>query len=189
MPTQSPDWAITKATSSTPYAAGDVLDYTFTVVNNGNVTISSIVLSDAKCVATPTLDSESIADDTILQVGESQIWSCTSIPVTQAEADAGQVDNTVTATAVPAGGTLDPAIDDLSTPLPAAPSWDLIKSTSSAPVQAGDTLDYTFALTNSGNVTVSEVDPEESRLAHVGSELRRPGSRDILHGREGGDDQ
>jgi len=153
----APSFGLVKATTSAPTGAGDMLDYTFTVVNDGNVTIDPIAVTDPKCATAPVIDSESVTVDGILQVGETQIWSCTSVPVTQAEADAGQVDNTATLTGTPAGGTLDPVTDDLSTPLLPAPSFTLAKATSSVPTQAGDTLDYVFTVVNDGNVTIDPV--------------------------------
>jgi len=153
----APGYAITKATTSTPTAEGQTLDYTFTLENTGNVTIADIVVADAKCATPIVLDSEtgSIAD--ILEVGETQVWSCTSIPVTQAEVDAGEIVNTVTAIGTPAGGALAEIGDDLIVPVAAVPSWEMVKATSSVPANAGDTLDYTFTVVNTGNVTIADV--------------------------------
>mgnify|MGYP006253380197 CR=1 FL=1 len=39
--TPNPDWTLAKSTSSTPTAAGQTLDYVFTLVNTGNVTIAA----------------------------------------------------------------------------------------------------------------------------------------------------
>lgn len=35
------------------------------------------------------------------------------------------------------------------------PDWTLEKSTNSTPMKAGDTLEYTFVITNTGNVDIS----------------------------------
>ncbi|MEZ5191682.1 MAG: hypothetical protein R2734_03635 [Nocardioides sp.] len=48
--------------------------------------------------------------------------------------------------------------DDLtSTPDPADPSVDLVKSGTLNGNAAGDTIDYTFVVTNTGNVTLDPV--------------------------------
>ena len=44
--TAAPSWTLDKATASTASAAGDVLTYTFSVTNTGNVTITSGSVSD-----------------------------------------------------------------------------------------------------------------------------------------------
>jgi len=161
----TPGFSVTKATVSTPTAPGDTLDYVFIVANTGNVTINDVVVTDAKCAAAPVLDSESIAADTVLEHTETQIWSCTSIPVTQAEADAGQVVNDVTVAGTPVAGTLDPVVDDVTTPLPPAPALSVLKSSVSVPTAAGDTIDYTFTVENTGNVSISDVTITDAKCA------------------------
>ena len=48
--------------------------------------------------------------------------------------------------------------DDPTTYLtPPMPSWTLDKTTSSTPTEAGQTLEYQFVLTNTGNVTISAI--------------------------------
>jgi len=70
------------------------------------------------------------------------------VPVTQAEADAGEILNTAELSGTPAGGVLDPVSDDHVVNVGAAPSWELIKASSTAPTAAGQTLDYTFTVIN-----------------------------------------
>jgi len=153
----TPAWELVKTTSSTPAIEGDTLDYSFTLVNTGNVTISGVVITDVKCAAPPALTTESGLANVDLDPGETQVWTCTSIGVTQAEVDAGAVLNDATATGTPAGGTLDPVLADHLAPITPAPSWAIVKATSSAPTEAGETLDYTFTLTNTGNVSITNV--------------------------------
>ncbi|PWQ98013.1 DUF7507 domain-containing protein [Leucothrix arctica] len=152
-----PSLTIEKATASTPAKKNDTLVYTFAVENTGNVSINSIVVTDAKCATAPTLVSGDTDSDTALDVTETHVYSCTSIAVTQAEVDAGTVDNNVSVSGTPAGGTLAPATDDLQTPITATPSWTLDKTSSSTPTAANDTVSYSFTLTNTGNVTVSGI--------------------------------
>ena len=113
--TQLPSMNVIKATSSMPAVAGDTLDYTFTVENTGNVMINSVNVADVKCAVAPTLISGDTDSDGNLDVDETHVYGCTSIAVTQAEVDAGTVDNSVSVSGTPAGGTLVPATDTLQT--------------------------------------------------------------------------
>ena len=163
--TAEPAWTVTKQTASSPANAGDTLSYSFFVENTGNVSISAVSVADAKCTAAPVLQSGDLNTNTILDVSEIWAYSCTSIVVTQDEIDAGQVDNSVTVTGTPTGGTLTNATDDLETPIAFAPSFGVAKTTASVPVNAGSTLVYDFALTNTGNVSIQNVVVADAKCA------------------------
>ena len=166
--TAAPSFTVEKATSSTPSNAGDTLTYTFDVNNTGNVSLTPVTVTDAKCAAVPTLISESLTADTILEVGELQVYSCTSIPVTQTEIDAGAVFNSVSVTGTPPSGPPPPPVEDnLTTPVTAAPSFTVEKATSSTPSNAGDTLTYTFDVNNTGNVSLTPVTVTDAKCAAV----------------------
>lgn len=153
--TPSPAFTARKQTSSTPMAAGDTLDYRFFVENTGNVSISALTVTDAKCAAAPALQAGDLDSDNILDVGETWRYTCTSIPVTQTEVDAGQVNNTAAIAGTPAGGTLTDTTASATTPINPNGGLNVVKSTSSTPSAAGQTLDYSFVLTNSGNVSIT----------------------------------
>ncbi len=116
-----PSFTVDKATASVPVAVGDTLLYTFEVENTGNTPIENIVVADAKCAATPTLDSETATADTVLEVGETQMYSCTSIGVDATELAAGEVPNDVTVSGEPLAGVLEDATDAEVTPLDLQP--------------------------------------------------------------------
>lgn len=112
-------------------AAGETLEYSFIVTNTGNVTISSITLTDPKCASTPILDTSSdTSADSILFPKEAWTYNCTSIPVTQQETDDGEVINTAQVTGTPANGDLDPVDDMVIKPIGPLPDVKLIKSIS-----------------------------------------------------------
>ena len=106
--TRIPSYTVAKDTNDTPENVGDTLVYTFTVANTGNVNLTDINVTDVKCASAITLTSESLTADTVLEVAETQVYSCNSIPVTQAEVDAGVVNNEVSITVVPPPGVPTP---------------------------------------------------------------------------------
>ncbi len=96
-----------------------------------------------------------------LTLAPGQSASCTAQhTVTQAEMDAGAVNNTATADSDQSG----PAKDDLSIPVDQKPAMTFEKSLKSnadqdgsGTVNKGDTLTYRFLATNTGNVTLQNV--------------------------------
>ncbi len=138
--------------------AGDTIAYTFTVTNTGNVPVADVTVTDPK-LGPVTCDVTSLAP--------GEVASCTAAPytITQAEADAGSVENTATAAGTPPG---EPAVpsnpDTTNTPVDQAPQL-LFDKTAGTPVDvnangltdAGDTIAYTFTVTNTGNVTVTDI--------------------------------
>lgn len=149
-----PAFVVSKETASTPTAAGDTLDYTFFVNNTGNVAISNIVMTDPKCASGPTFEGGDLDNNDILNVGENWRYSCTSIAVTQTEVDAGQVNNTITASGTPAGGALADVTADLSTDVAEDGALEVVKSANTAPTQANQTIVYSFVVSNTGNVSI-----------------------------------
>ncbi|EED6225790.1 DUF11 domain-containing protein, partial [Salmonella enterica subsp. enterica serovar Haifa] len=138
--------------------AGDTIAYTFTVTNTGNVPLEDITVDDPKVGAVT-------CDVTTLAPGEAA--NCTAEPyaITQADVDAGSADNTATATGTPPG---EPAVpsepDTTNTPADQVPSL-LFDKTAGTPVDvngngltdAGDTIAYTFTVTNNGTVTITDI--------------------------------
>jgi uncharacterized repeat protein (TIGR01451 family) len=135
--------------------AGDTVPYTFEVTNTGNVTLDPISVDDPLIGAVD-------CPQTALAPGEVAICTAT-YTLTQADVDAGTVDNTATAYGNPPGGDPDvttddvSAVDSVSTPIPASPAIDLVKTGTADGVAVGDTIDYTFVVTNSGNVTLTDI--------------------------------
>ncbi|HEX7803240.1 MAG TPA: OmpA family protein [Pseudoxanthomonas sp.] len=149
--TATPSWTVVKSSADTAYSAmGDVLDYSYLVTNTGNVAISAIAIADDRTTneACPTAT---------LAAGAGMTCTAT-YTVTQADLDAGSVTNTVTMTGAPSSGTLPPAIDDLTINATATPSWTVVKSSVDTTYSAvGDILDYSYLVTNTGNVSISAI--------------------------------
>jgi len=146
----NPSWTVQKDAVTPDYAAvGDTLDYTYRVTNTGNVTISNIVVTDnlipsLSCPATTLVPAATL--------------TCTgTYTVTQADIDAGSVTNIADANGNAAGGgTLPPASDDETVDAAQAPSMDIVKTALTTDyTNVGDTLDYEYVVTNTGNTTIT----------------------------------
>ena len=159
-----PNAAIDVAASTTTAsvgAGGQVVDYTFTVTNAGNQTLTGVSLTDPDCdPATLVYVAGDANNDSDLQLAETWTYTCERT-VTQAEVDAGgPISTSVTADSAESA----PATDSLDVPVILAPAIDVAASTTTASVGAGgQVVDYTFTVTNAGNQTltgVSLTDPD-----------------------------
>nr|WP_314844358.1 AraC family transcriptional regulator [uncultured Microbacterium sp.] len=138
---------------------GSTITYAFTARNSGNTTLTNVAISDPlPGLSTITYQWPGVAGT--LAPGQSVSASATYV-VTQADVDAGAVRNTATGTArTPAGATLTvPTSPSVVSTAASAPAVTLTKTGALAPGstgRAGDVVTYSFRLTNSGNVTLSE---------------------------------
>ncbi len=143
---------------------GDLINYTFVVTNIGNVLLTNVTVTDP-------LVSPIACPQTTLAPGESM--TCFgSYPITQADIDAGVRDNTATAIGDDPNGDPVSDDDDHSEPLNGIPAIDLVKDGSlddnGNGATPGDLINYTFVVTNIGNVPLTNVtvtDPLVSPIA------------------------
>ena len=165
-------------------AAGQVVPYTFVVRNTGNVSLTGITVTDPNCTTGPTYSSGDLGLDGILDVGEA--WTYTgSHTVTQAEMDSngdgdGDLDNTVTADSNETG----PATDDLAIPISRIPGLNVVKSSTTILITAaGQSVPYTFVVTNTGNVTLTGItvsDPNlDAAAVYVSGDANSNGKLDL----------
>ncbi len=133
-------------------AVDDVLEYAFEITNLGNVTLSApydvadpLITDAGGTISCPTTD---------LAPGAS--LTCTgNYSVTQEDLDAGQVDNTATATV----GDADPVDASETVPAVQTPELDMIKTPDLIEAEdfiVGAVVTYTFTTTNTGNVTITD---------------------------------
>jgi uncharacterized repeat protein (TIGR01451 family) len=165
---QTPGLNIVKDASvagGTANAAGEVIDYTITVQNTGNQTLTGVTVSDP-FIGAVTLVADAASADGELDVGET--WSYTaSHVVTQDEIDAGApIVNVATADSNQTG----PDSDDASIRVEQTPGLNIVKDASVAggtANAAGEVIDYTISVQNTGNQTLTGVtvaDPFISNL-------------------------
>ena len=150
---QAPELTLAKSSPTGPYSiVGDTLTYSYVVTNSGNTTITAAI---------------SVADDVVDGSGGSV--SCPAFPaaglaplatytcsatydVTQVDIDNGSVSNTASAT----DGTTTSPDSSVTINADQAPELTLAKSSPTGPYSTvGDTLTYSYVVTNSGNTTIT----------------------------------
>jgi uncharacterized repeat protein (TIGR01451 family) len=145
---------------------GEMITYSFLVENTGAVTLTNVTVDDQLLAnAGVTLDQ----GPQTLAPGETFTFTATYTP-TQADIDTGRVENTATATGTPPDPS-DPPVEsppDTVVTLPQPASLVLQKTGRFSDVDGngyasvGDTLTYTFAITNDGGQTVTDVWPVDA---------------------------
>ena len=142
--------------------AGETISYTLAVTNQGNAAIAGVVVDDPFTtneapVVSGAFNVGDTDQDNLLDVGET--WQYTaSHTVTQAELDAGTaIVNMATATGT--GATADS--DDATVPVAQSPSLTIVKALTNADDAvvdtAGETIEYTITVDNTGNVDLTNV--------------------------------
>ncbi|MEC3882091.1 DUF7507 domain-containing protein, partial [Parapedobacter sp. 10938] len=158
--TQSPSVTVTKEVDLTAIAAPATLNYTITVANTGNVSLTGIAASDAVAqdgtstpltLGTPTGDTD---NDGNLDVGET--WAYTvSYAAGQSHIDNGNdIVNTFTFDANELG---TPVSDNATTTITQSPSVTVAKEVDLTSIAAPGTLNYTITVANTGNVSLTGI--------------------------------
>ena len=149
---QDPQVALDKsADTDLVTVAGDVIGYTLLVTNTGNVSLTGVSVIDGNCDSGPDYVSGDADVDSTLDLTETWTYTCDHT-VTQVEIDGGVVSNTATVT------TTEEATDTASVDVTAngAPSLSIEKTAGETTFAAeGDTLHYTYVVTNSGGTTLA----------------------------------
>ncbi len=129
---------------------GDVIDYTFSVTNTGNVTLTAIAIDDPPLAAV-TCPPDDVAPGATVE--------CTgSYGVTQGDIEAGSVYNEASASATPPVGDAVVTTADTTVDLVQVTSIDITKSTATVSYDTvGEVVTYELTLTNTGNVALSDV--------------------------------
>ncbi len=190
------DTVITDTNNNSLTDAGDVIHYTFTVSNSGNVTLSNVNIVDnlvgATVQGTPLLTlAPNAVDGTTFKA---------TYTITAADMIAGRVSNQATAngtspitTANPSGTAVSDLSDNLDptknnptvTPLTVQPALAVVKSfvgitdrsngglsaTPDGTTNAGDIITYTFKVKNTGNVTLTNVYINDANAVMAGAHI------------------
>ncbi|MFC8734428.1 hypothetical protein ACFT5B_18390 [Luteimicrobium sp. NPDC057192] len=141
---------------------GDTIPYQYTVTNTGTTTLHGVTVDDDNVDGTVTCPDVAVppAPDPAATI------TCTgSHVVTAAEASAGRVDNTATATALdPGEGTVTSNESSVTVPLHSAITVE--KSvTSDPPYLVGQSVQYSYVVTNTGDSSLVNVALADDRIA------------------------
>jgi uncharacterized repeat protein (TIGR01451 family) len=150
---QTPELSILKTTASTGFSAvGQVISYTITATNTGNVTLHGVDVIDPNGSNLVCVPATPVAD---LLPGDS--IDCTAThTITQADLDAGSFLNT--ACVDDNDGPAAEACDDVTTTGTQNPDLTITKDATEADYSAvGDVINYTIVATNTGNVALHGV--------------------------------
>src|SRR4051794_30211857 len=149
--------ALTLAKSAAPTtvtAAGQTVSYSFLVTNSGDSTVSSISIGDtftAPAGPVPTISCPAPPP------APGASTTCTgTYTVTQADVDAGTIKNSAVASGADiVGGSVASSTSSATVTITRAPALTLRKTAApTAVATAGQSISYSFVVTNSGNVTV-----------------------------------
>lgn len=168
-PDRAPAFSIAKVANVSDIAAfGDIVTYTYTVKNSGNVTL---------------FDQPIVSDDKIANVNCAPIATTGLIPnatlecsadytVTQADIDAGGVTNiaSVASPEVPLPTVPGDAETSLTVPSVRTPAVSLTKEVVGTPTVAeGETITYLYAVENTGNVTLTDAIVSDNHTSASGT--------------------
>ena len=167
---QTPVLSIAKTADQDSYdAVGDVLTYQIVVTNTGNVALTDIVVSDPQATSTGGSPIATLAPGASATV-------TASYTVTQPDLDAGTFTNTATTTGT-FGETELSDSDDETVIADQIPAIQLLKDgvfvdgNNDGFAQVGETVVYTFTVTNTGNVTLTDVTITDDKVTVVGDPL------------------
>ncbi|MDR6689045.1 putative repeat protein (TIGR01451 family) [Arthrobacter sp. 1088] len=160
-PSSAPAITLVKTVNKTTLVAGETATYTFVAKNTGNVTLTSVVITETQFSGTGTMSALSYAWPGlpgILLPGQSVTATATYV-VTASDVTTGLVTNTAKVTGNPPLGLPVSATDDAQVTAPAA--WKIKKSATvngSVPanqsVSPGQTIVYTVTASSiSGTIT------------------------------------
>jgi uncharacterized repeat protein (TIGR01451 family) len=152
-----------------PLTVGSTVSYTFLVTNIGRLNLAGVTVTDPL----PGLSAISCPGTTL---APSASMTCTaSYTVTQADVNAGRIDNTATARGTPPNGLSAVSAQDSTTTPPSQLSRIDLRKTASGP-SANRVVAYSFQVTNTGagtlsSVTVTDPLPGLSAVACPGTTL------------------
>ena len=149
--TQSPKLTLKKSANPLTYTTVDqTITYDYLLTNSGNVTlVSPFAVSDDKATVTCPAAVTSLAPGATLNCTATYI-------ITQADLDSGSVTNIATATAKFGNTTVTSNQDTATVTANQNPDLSLVKTaTPSTYDAAGQTISYSYLVTNIGNVTLT----------------------------------
>jgi uncharacterized repeat protein (TIGR01451 family) len=142
---------------------GDTITYTFDVRLAANSTsLTNVTVTDPIC-DTGTLSAPTGDDgDGVLEQGETWSYTCTHVVT---ETDPDPLPNTATATGRSGNTTVsdqDSHVVDLI-----HPAIQIVKTANPRSGAPGETITYTYEVTNTGDVTLTDISVDDDKLGHI----------------------
>jgi uncharacterized repeat protein (TIGR01451 family) len=161
--TPAPELSIDKVDNTGTFSAvGDVISYTITATNTGNVTLHDVVVTDAQVSNLVCVPATPVAD---LVVGAS-ITCSASHTISQADIDAGSFFNK--ACADDGAGGAAAVCDEVTTTGAQNPELSIDKVDNTGTFSAvGDVISYTITATNTGNVSLHDVVVTDAQVSDL----------------------
>lgn len=144
---------------------GDTVTYTFAVTNSGTTDLVDATVVDPICDEGTLTQVGNGDGNTILAVGETWNWTCTRVVLAT---DPDPLPNTVTATGHDARGRVATDTDDHVIDL-IHPAITLVKTADNLAPSVGDTVTFTYVVTNTGDTTLYNVTVTDDILGAIGS--------------------
>jgi uncharacterized repeat protein (TIGR01451 family) len=153
---------------SSAYTAGQTITYSYVVTNTGNVTLNDVKVDETTFTGS---GAAPVPNCPVSKLGPGAQTACSATYVlTQADIDRGSVTNVATATGRPPSGPQAVAeASSVTIPQVPQPAINVVKTADPTSVsRAGEQVTYTFRVTNTGNVTVRDMEVDEVAFSGTG---------------------
>ncbi|MFF3025785.1 hypothetical protein [Microbacterium sp. NPDC057944] len=161
---------LTKSADVAQAQVGDRVTYSFEVTNSGTSPLSDVTVDETAFTGTGTLAPVECPSRPLALDPDESVTCTATYVVQQDDVDRGSVENTATASGMTLTGT--PVTSPPSSAVitsEQAPGLAIVKSTDAAWFWSGSTIDYTFVVTNTGTVTLTDVRVDETEFSGTGS--------------------
>jgi uncharacterized repeat protein (TIGR01451 family) len=176
---QTNSLSIVKSSPTANYSAvGNTINYTYVVTDTGNTTLTNVSVTDnpvspatgsstpqCQSLATPTGTCSGATVATLVP-GQSATFTAT-YSASLADLNHGSVSDTSTGHGTAPGSTpVSGTSNEVTVPAVQSPSISVTKTANVSTVSTvGQTVTYTFAVENTGNVTLTDVDVTDAQAA------------------------
>jgi uncharacterized repeat protein (TIGR01451 family) len=154
----SPSITVIKTADVSSAQVGQTITFTYRVTNTGNVSLTNLSASDDRLGAITLSKTTLIPND-----GTSGTLTYTVV----AGDLPGPLINTVVVTGTPPVGDDVNATDDLSITLHRGPAITVIKTADVSSAEVGQTITYTYRVTNTGSVNLNNISASDDRLGAI----------------------
>jgi uncharacterized repeat protein (TIGR01451 family) len=152
-------------TKDGPSAAhvGDTIHYTLTVTNGSDQSLFNVTVTDPVCDSAPVYGSGDTNNDQVLQTSETWVFTCDHVV---SSSDPDPLPNTATVDATdklgrPTSADASHSVDIIH------PAISIAKTASPASGAPGDTVTYTYVVTNTGDTTLFNVTVVDDKLGDI----------------------